>query len=240
MVTKEQLVARRKQILEKIQQRRIDYSRRVTEKRRATVPVNIFDPIPNPIPTPPQKEKYPRITGYGPRYYEKIPGLTPNHGAPCTTSGGQQGTYNKYTDKCDSEIGRAFCTAIRTKPLVCPPGQREVPDNCLGHCEPIPERDGQPCTTSRGDTGTIFRNICQAINPTMERISIRDIERLRTLQSEQTVKAGKGFHGYVKKPTRFLVGESGMERVDITPIKRKKKEMFGFGFDDFDFGGGMF
>lgn len=35
-------------------------------------------------------------------------------------------------------------------------------------------------------------------------------------------KAAKGFHGYVDHPTHFLVGEAGPERVNITPIKKKK------------------
>lgn len=52
------------------------------------------------------------------------------------------------------------------------------------------------------------------------------------------VEAKKGFHGYVNKPTKFLVGEKGRERVDIYPIRRRQKRM-GM-IDDFDFGGGMF
>lgn len=36
-------------------------------------------------------------------------------------------------------------------------------------------------------------------------------------------RAAKGFHGIIYHPTRFLVGESGKERVNITPIKKKHK-----------------
>lgn len=46
------------------------------------------------------------------------------------------------------------------------------------------------------------------------------------------IKAKKGYHGYVNKPTYFLAGEAGKERVDITPINKK-------GMFNFDFTGGM-
>jgi hypothetical protein len=38
------------------------------------------------------------------------------------------------------------------------------------------------------------------------------------------VHAAKGFHGYVFKPTHFLVGEKGRERVDISPIRKSKRK----------------
>lgn len=34
------------------------------------------------------------------------------------------------------------------------------------------------------------------------------------------LKASKGYHGIVTRPTKFLVGEKGAERVDVTPIKK--------------------
>lgn len=34
--------------------------------------------------------------------------------------------------------------------------------------------------------------------------------------------AAKGFHGIVRKPTHFLAGEAGPERVNITPLKHNK------------------
>jgi hypothetical protein len=37
---------------------------------------------------------------------------------------------------------------------------------------------------------------------------------------DDTIRAAKGFKGVVKKPTAFLVGEDGHERVEITPIKK--------------------
>src|SRR3990167_146976 len=37
---------------------------------------------------------------------------------------------------------------------------------------------------------------------------------------DDTIHAAKGFKGIVKKPTAFLVGERGHERVEITPLKK--------------------
>lgn len=37
-----------------------------------------------------------------------------------------------------------------------------------------------------------------------------------------TLKAVKGFHGIIKKPTYMLVGENGAEDVDVTPLKNHK------------------
>ena len=36
--------------------------------------------------------------------------------------------------------------------------------------------------------------------------------------SSEFIQAGIGFHGIVDKPTKFLAGESGRERVDVTPM----------------------
>jgi hypothetical protein len=35
--------------------------------------------------------------------------------------------------------------------------------------------------------------------------------------------AKKGFHGIINHPTNFLTGEAGRERVNITPLKKRKK-----------------
>jgi len=38
--------------------------------------------------------------------------------------------------------------------------------------------------------------------------------------TEGVIQAGMGFHGIVDKPTTFLVGESGRERVNVTPMPK--------------------
>lgn len=53
-------------------------------------------------------------------------------------------------------------------------------------------------------------------------------------QYGQAYKAEKGFHGYIDKPTNILVGESGRERVDITPVE-KENNIFKIN-TDFDYG----
>jgi hypothetical protein len=42
-------------------------------------------------------------------------------------------------------------------------------------------------------------------------------------QYTRMIPARRGYHGIIRKPTRFLVGEGGRaERVNITPIKNRK------------------
>ena len=49
-------------------------------------------------------------------------------------------------------------------------------------------------------------------------------------------KAEHGFHGIIRHQTKFLVGEKGPERVDITPIKKKKsRDHFNILQDGLDF-----
>lgn len=42
----------------------------------------------------------------------------------------------------------------------------------------------------------------------------------RDCQKEAGIHAANGFHGIVSKPTHFLVGEAGPERVSVTPIRK--------------------
>lgn len=42
-------------------------------------------------------------------------------------------------------------------------------------------------------------------------------------KSNQAIKAAKGYHGIVRKPTYFLTGEKGPERVNITPQRKHHK-----------------
>jgi hypothetical protein len=44
-------------------------------------------------------------------------------------------------------------------------------------------------------------------------------------EREQIIKAKGGYHGVIKHPTFFEVGERGAERVDITPVR---ESYFGF------------
>lgn len=41
--------------------------------------------------------------------------------------------------------------------------------------------------------------------------------------SRNPIKAAKGYHGIVRKPTYFLTGETGPERVNITPQRKHKQ-----------------
>lgn len=44
-----------------------------------------------------------------------------------------------------------------------------------------------------------------------------------TCKGSGEIKAAHGFHGMVYKPTHFLAGEAGRERVNITPMKKHSK-----------------
>lgn len=80
--------------------------------------------------------------------------------------------------------------------------------------------------------------ICDTCGRVMSRIHSRRHRHFVPNRKLREKEAKYGFHGYVNKPTHFLVGEAGKERVDIYPIRRRQKRM-GM-IDDFDFGGGMF
>jgi hypothetical protein len=57
--------------------------------------------------------------------------------------------------------------------------------------------------------------------------------RLRHGKVTEEFHSANGFHGIINHPTRFLVGEAGRERVDITPIKSKRKS--NYNWFDYDF-----
>jgi hypothetical protein len=42
-------------------------------------------------------------------------------------------------------------------------------------------------------------------------------------KSRSPLKAAKGYHGIIKKPTYMLVGEAGPEDVDVTPLRNSKQ-----------------
>lgn len=46
--------------------------------------------------------------------------------------------------------------------------------------------------------------------------------------------ARKGYKGIVRKPRAFIVGESGPERVNVRPMKTRKRSNRGFGLGNFN------
>ncbi len=78
--------------------------------------------------------------------------------------------------------------------------------------------------------------------PVMPFANVRPLQRNES-EKPKLIRAKHGYHGIVRKPTRFLVGEAGAEHVRITPIKRKRNVMIDFDYKssitDFDFSGGM-
>jgi len=81
--------------------------------------------------------------------------------------------------------------------------------------------------------------------PLMPFATIRPIQKREVQQPRvqpRLIKAKRGYHGIVTKPTNFLVGEDGAEHVRITPLKKKKSIIdfdYGSSYKDFDFSGGM-
>jgi hypothetical protein len=89
------------------------------------------------------------------------------------------------------------------------------------------ERDKQYQSARRHQE--ITRNARSEIETKLDDIKYdRDYEERKNRHKRigkelESYEAESGFHGIINHPTKFLVGERGIERVDITPIKKKRR-----------------
>lgn len=175
--------------------------------------------IPKPITpiTPPPIIKLPTPTPIEPRpIRQPTPPITPIPVCPT----GQ--IINRRTGKCDTPIP----IRIFPSPIIRDPRYRIEIDPC----------ESLFSAKACGNRGR-FLPIGSPEPPLPRSIGIPFAERVERVTEDKIIPAKHGFHGYVNKPTKFLVGESGRERVDISPVKKRKSNANVF---DFDFGGGMF
>ncbi len=83
---------------------------------------------------------------------------------------------------------------------------------------------------------TVAKTGNRTVRTTRSSVRLPSGQVQRASSQRVTVRAKHGYHGIVRKPTRFLVGEAGAEHVRITPLRKQKRMGM---VDDFDFAGGL-